>query len=391
MNATPQRVMVVDDDPALRRFLCRLIDRIPGFEVIAEAGDGQEALALAAKDSPAITLTDIQMPVMDGVELTRKLIELDPRMKIVALTGSSPGARLTEMVRNGAVGYLVKTAPPEEITQALQAVAQGHSVLSPEVTSIVLKDLVDNYQLEKHRAEELAELDAIKRNFISVVSHELRTPLAIIKGGTQALQGGSSHLDDEAKASLLGSIGRQSDRLERMVSQVLTVSKIENRSGESVLRSVRLADVIERAIRPLPQSSMNRLVLEVDGDTAVVGARAQLSQVLRWIIENALSFSTGAVGVTSKRPDELSLILEVRDEGVGMDESLLRAVLEEPFTQGDPSATRSHEGLGLSLFAARQVLQASGGQLTIESESGVGTIVSFHLRAIPERLRPDLE
>lgn len=149
------RVLVVDDDPSLRRLIRRVVERVPGFEVVAEASDGRSALELALLDPPDIVLTDVGMPEMDGVELTQRLLDAHPGVRVVALTGAEPGRALSDMIRSGAVGYLVKTASIDEMIQALVAVGRGLAVLSPEVTAQALRDLVEHYRAEQRRAESL--------------------------------------------------------------------------------------------------------------------------------------------------------------------------------------------------------------------------------------------
>lgn len=379
-----QRVLLVDDDPALRRLIRRVIERIAGFEVTAEAADGKSALELALADPPNIMLTDIAMPEMDGVTLTRRLLEVHPQVRVIALTGAEPGEGLSDMIRNGAVGYLVKTASIDEMIQALDAVRRGLAVLAPEATSVVLKDLVEHYRAEQQRAEALLALDAMKRNFMNVISHELRTPLTIIKGGVQTLKRGAARLDAGQQRTFLDSIENQCQRLQRMIDQILMVSQIDKGRGTETDERVSLSETVRSVITNLPEQARDRIHVSATPQE-VLGRADALEQIVQWLLENALAFSDEHIQIRSSARTNGDVLFEITDRGVGMDAELIQRVLTEPFTQNDSSTTRERDGLGLSLYAARQVVESLGGSIDIESTPGAGTKVSLHLRGTGDR------
>lgn len=379
---TLQRVLIVDDDPALRRLITRVIERVPGFEVAAEASNGQVALRLALEDPPDIVLTDIEMPEMDGIELTARLLEALPHLRVIALTGVEPGEALSRMIRNGAIGYLVKTASIDEMIQALLAVARGHAVLAPEVTALALSDLVQHYRSEQQRAASLQAMDAMKRDFMNVISHELRTPLTIIKGGVQTLKRGAERLDADQKGEFLDSIEDQALRLQRMIDQVLMVSQIEKGRGTGTDDWADLSEVVRSVIRELPEQARNRIQLDVTPQE-VLGSANPLKHIVQWLLENAVAFSDEDIHIRSLPRTDGDVLIEIADRGVGMDAGLIHRVLTEPFTQNDSSTTRERDGLGLSLYAARQVVESLGGSISINSTPGAGTTVTVRLQAGP--------
>lgn len=341
-----------------------------------EAVDGRQALELALADPPEIVLTDISMPGMNGIEFTRRLVEAHPHVRVVALTGAEPGEALSDMIRNGAVGYLVKTASIEEMIQALDAVRRGLAVLAPEATSLVLKDLVQHYRAEQQRAEALLALDAMKRDFMNVISHELKTPVTIIKGGVQTLKRGAERLDAEAQRTFLDSIERQCLRLQRMVDQILIVTQIQKAPGRG--GALNFPDLLASIVDALPDDDRKRVSLDV-GDSCFVPHGDAVGQIIGWILDNSLAFSDGRVRIGSVSRNGDHVTVRIADDGIGMDEELIRRVLTEPFTQNDSSITRERDGLGLSLYAARQVLENLGGRLDIQGSPGQGTTVSLRL------------
>lgn len=131
------RVLVVDDHALFRRGLSRVLEEA-GLEVVGEAGDGAEAMRLAAELGPDVVLMDLHMPGVDGVEATRAL---GARFPVLALTVSEDDEDLVRAVQAGARGYLIKRAEPEELARAVRAVAAGQSALSPEMTVPALEAL----------------------------------------------------------------------------------------------------------------------------------------------------------------------------------------------------------------------------------------------------------
>ena len=135
------RVLLVDDQTLFRAGLRTLLSTRPEVEVVGEAGDGQQALQLAAQLRPDVILMDLKMPVLDGVAATRKLRVQQPACRIVALTTFEDDELVFEVLRAGAVGYLLKDAPVERLIEATLAAARGESVLQPSVAAKVLGEL----------------------------------------------------------------------------------------------------------------------------------------------------------------------------------------------------------------------------------------------------------
>src|SRR3954468_16787578 len=129
------RVLLVDDQPLIRSGFRALLDIEDDIEVVAEAADGSEGVALAAAHVPDIALIDIQMPVMDGIEATRR-IAADPALAavhVVILTNYGLDEYVFHALRAGAAGFLVKDTDPADLLQAIEIVAGGEALLSPAV------------------------------------------------------------------------------------------------------------------------------------------------------------------------------------------------------------------------------------------------------------------
>ncbi|MEW5939932.1 MAG: response regulator transcription factor [Chloroflexota bacterium] len=135
------RLVVVDDHALFRRGLIGLISDFGGFEVVGQAGSGEEALQVIAKQKPDLALLDINMPGMSGVETLKALRKSGFTLPVLMLTVSQDENDLVGAIMAGASGYLLKNAEPESLRQTMQTVASGNSVLAPEMTSQVFRVL----------------------------------------------------------------------------------------------------------------------------------------------------------------------------------------------------------------------------------------------------------
>jgi DNA-binding NarL/FixJ family response regulator len=133
----PIRVMLADDHPVYRDGLAALLASVPGVEVVATAGDGDEAVRQAAELQPDVVVMDVQMPGMDGIEATRRVTADSPHIGVVVLTMAEDDSTLFAAMRAGARGYPLKGANQAEIVRAITAVAQGEAIFGPAVASRV--------------------------------------------------------------------------------------------------------------------------------------------------------------------------------------------------------------------------------------------------------------
>ncbi len=133
------RVLLVDDQALLRAGIGTILSAGEDVEVVGEAGTGVEAVALARELSPDVVLMDVQMPDMDGLEATRRIVaEPELHAAVVMLTTFNREDYLLEALRAGAVGYLLKNSRPEQLMDAVRSAAAGDALLAPEVTRAVI-------------------------------------------------------------------------------------------------------------------------------------------------------------------------------------------------------------------------------------------------------------
>lgn len=132
------RLVIADDHAIVRAGLEQLASTFDDIEVVGAADDGNQAVALCEACAPDVVLMDIEMPVMDGIEATRRIVAARPETRIVVLTSFADRERILRALDAGAVGYLLKDAPPEELDRAIRAAARGESPLDPKAARVLL-------------------------------------------------------------------------------------------------------------------------------------------------------------------------------------------------------------------------------------------------------------
>jgi len=134
------KILLADDHPILREGLRGLLEKETDMEVAGEAGSGYEAVQLAGRLHPDVIIMDINMPDMNGIEATRRILEEDPGKAVLALSLESDRRFVVEILDSGARGYLLKDAFFEELAAAIHTVAEGDTYLCPKIAEMIIKD-----------------------------------------------------------------------------------------------------------------------------------------------------------------------------------------------------------------------------------------------------------
>jgi len=240
-----------------------------------------------------------------------------------------------------------------------------------EGTVYAFRDLTEEHAVER-----------LKSDFVSTVSHELRTPLAAIYGAAMTLQRGDVSLSAEQRDGMLGVVASESERLARIVNDVLLASRLD--SG-LVDVAIARADPVElvRAVLAAAQTHLPpgiELSSESPDDVAAICADAdKVRQVLVNLVENAIKYSPdgGRVRVVLA-PAGARLRISVVDEGLGIAASEHERIFEK-FYRLDPNLTRGVGGTGLGLYICREIVRRMDGRISVDSEPGRGSTFSFEL------------
>lgn len=210
MRAT---VLVVDDHAMFRDGVRRLLER-KGFDVVGEAGDGQEAMAAVREMSPDLVIMDISMPDLDGIAATREIIAGSPDTKVVALSIHGGKRFVENMLQAGAAGYILKDSAPEQLVEAVHTVLSGETYLSPAITGLVVAQYVDLLS-RVQAAGGPGKLTEKERDFVRLVGEgcgreEISVHLATDEAGGKTIEKAVlSKLDLSGLAELVEYAGAQ--------------------------------------------------------------------------------------------------------------------------------------------------------------------------------------
>ncbi len=271
-------------------------------------------------------------------------------------------------------------------------------------------ELADKNKRLGEAVERMQEADRIKSNFLATISHELRTPLTSVIGYSEMLlEGLAGPLNDEQR-EYVHTIMEKGDSLLQLISGILDVSRMESGSLQLRREPVDLRDVIGTAASALaPALKRKRLRLDVpggDGESPrVVGDRDKIRQILMNLLGNAIKFTPegghiqvavevghlaredeserfGAAGESGELTLTPGVRMRVRDSGIGIAKEK-QARIFEPFFQVDSSSTREYGGTGLGLTLVKNLVEAQGGRVWVESELGRGSIFTVTFPAHP--------
>jgi DNA-binding NarL/FixJ family response regulator len=170
----PIRVVVVDDQPLIRAGFAMVLSAQSDIEVVGEAGDGAEALALLGRTKADVVVMDIRMPIMDGVEATLRLGESPDPPRVLVLTTFDTDEDAFAALQAGASGFLLKNVPPEELLTAIRVVAAGDSVVAPRVTRRLLERFAGQLgPVQQQHNDRLAALTEREREVLELVAQGL--------------------------------------------------------------------------------------------------------------------------------------------------------------------------------------------------------------------------
>ena len=367
------RVLVVDDNAGFRDSLQALLDT-DDLLVVGQAASGRDAITMVRTTVPDVVLMDVRMPGMDGIETTRRLKALDPRIGVVALTGNDDQRAVRDMLVAGASGYVLKDSRGDEILNAVHAAARGGGVISPEVTPSVIEELTEALERERRRIrqleiaqEALLERAARRHELVSRLGHELRTPVTVILGMAQTL--GHPNATEAERTEMR----------ERLITRAKDLSRLVGRFEAAVEAGMtEWADVVD--VAQAVAEDHDRVIVDAPVAPLMASLNRQAAcRILEELVENAVAFSppdqavTVRVSLRGNSPE-----VRVSDRGPGIDPELVERMFA-PMEQGEGLNTRTHQGAGLGLALARMSARAMDGDVTLERTGPDGSVFLWTL------------
>jgi len=368
MNQPKTRILCVDDETRnLSLLKAMLIPR--GYDVVA-AANGFEALEVIRTGRIDICLLDIMMPGMDGFEVCRwiKADNCHRNIPVVLITSLTDKANRIRGIEVGADDFISKPFDSAEVLARIKMLLNVKS--QTENTLNIASKLVDS-------------ANSAKRQFLGNMSHEFRTPMNGVLGMAQLLEMTDLNKEQQEYVDILGESGR---KMMTLVNDVLELSQIEvvttaNKQVDFDLQVEIRSTVNYLAILAREKGLELELLIDAEIPFLLKGDHERLSHILIKLIGNAIKFTPkGSITVHIQKDceddDNVTLRFIIRDTGIGIEGDKL-AIIFDLFTQADGSKTRSYDGAGVGLTLSRQLVELMGGNIGVESVSGVGSTFWF--------------
>jgi signal transduction histidine kinase len=239
------------------------------------------------------------------------------------------------------------------------------------------------FERERQTVEQLLEVDRLKQEFLANMSHELRTPLNSIIGYSEVLLDGlDGDLNEDVREDV-EAIFLSGKHLLNLINEILDLAKIEAGQMQLHRKALDFDDTINKMVTQnqilVKNKPIQLHIIEEDPIPTVYADPTRLNQILLNLLSNAIKFTeAGSITIRYGMKDDQTLYVRIEDTGIGMNEADLERVFER-FHQADGSSTRRAGGTGLGLTITRQLIQLHGGDISCESELGVGSTFWFTL------------
>jgi signal transduction histidine kinase len=346
-------LLIIEDNPGDARLLREMLREDNAYNaelLLAQTmGEAEKCLAEHVID---IILLDLGLPDAEGLAAIRRTRAAAPGIPLVVFTGMDDEALAAQSLQEGAQDYLIKG----------QIETRG-----------LLRAL--RYATERKRLERL------KDEFVSTVSHELRTPLTSISGSLGLLMGKAAGILPEPARRLLAIAHANSQRLVRLINDILDIEKLESGRVVFNLRRIEVRSLVEKTIEAMKGFAEGHAVrIRIKDSSAIADVRAdadRLAQVVTNLLSNAVKFSPpdNEVVVTIEQATDLVRI-SVRDQGPGIPADFKSRIFER-FAQAEATDARRQGGTGLGLSIVKQIVERLGGEVGFADATGDGAI--FHV------------
>ena len=365
-------LLYVEDNIDIAQSVYTLLVRY--FPNLIMAYDGEEGLKKFKENDIDIVLTDVFMPIMDGLSMSKQIKKINPNIPIIVASGFEESKYLKEAIRIGVSDYITKPINAKELLNSLEKVSQN---------------LHNKAELEKRTLElKIAKFNAIKANkakseFLANMSHEIRTPLNAINGFIDII---ADEFDDEKLLSYISIIEKNSDTLLNIINDILDFNKIENGKLDIVKDYFELRNEIKYTTELFGAKASKKnisLSLNMHSDVPEICKTdsLRLKQILSNLFSNAIKFTHigGKIELNlDVNKETKEIYFSMKDSGVGISKEYQKTIFE-PFSQEDVTTTKEYGGTGLGLSICHKLVELLGGELKVKSEKNQGSEFYFHI------------
>ncbi len=372
-------ILVIEDEPEVRESYVDMFQFL-GYDIdVAE--NGMSGLEKLKKKEYQIVFTDLNMPVMDGLQTLRLIKKNYPETEVIVITGFATIENAIKAMKQGAFDYITKPVSFEHVRIVLNRCIQ---TINARRENQKLKDL----------NAKLRELNEIKNKFINITNHELRTPLAVLKGYFDLMEMDIESGNLDAVKDYLSVIKSTINEMTEMVENMHDLTLLTNYAGHLKKTNVRINNLVLRVFKKMKTLFDLRKIqfaykLESE-DPEVYIDEHKMEKALTELVQNALKFTPegGKVAIRVKYDKSKNYVyLSVADTGIGIPHDKINLIFE-PFyeVQNELHHFTSKTdfmggGIGVGLSMAREIVEAHSAELTVESAPGKGSIFTIIIPA----------
>jgi signal transduction histidine kinase len=379
-------ILLVDDDSALLQALLHTLQlRMTGI-AIDTCSEAQTALELISQNDYDAIISDIKMPGMDGLELLQQIKKVRATTPTILITGHGEQDLAIQALRGGAYDYIQKPIDRDVIVASLQRAIESHrlhrQVLAQQIALAQHANILE-YQVLK-RTNKLNEANQTKEKLFSIVAHELKQPLSNLKGMTQLLQQQvGKQASTESIEQGLQEMEHALGRTELLVQDLLDTSLIETNMFVLHRHKQDLVTLCQRLLQEYTAGSAGpRLTSEARGNTLEAEIdENRLGQVLLNLLSNARKYSRRGTTITVRvQRVGYQALISIQDQGIGIAQEEQEQIFKQFYrVPGVEPQTGSKPGVGLGLYIAHKIIERHGGEISVESILGEGSVFTVFL------------
>jgi len=364
---TKSTILIIDDEQDLREMLSFSLMQ-EGYTTLT-AENGMIGVEIAKKENVDVIISDIKMPVMDGITLLGIVKEIKPQIEVIMATGFGTMETAIESLRKGAFDFIHKPYHMDELIALV-----GKAIETKKLKSQVIS---------------LQHMDKLKDEFLSIVSHELKSPLAAISGAIQLLMDDEGVTDEsllktnsEESRKLLNLISRNAEKIRKLIDNLLDFAKMESGFWELKIENLKMKDIVNEVsitVKPFAKLKNIEIVtgVSLSGKTydhenlLFKGDMDQVVRVIINLITNGIKYTpeNGKVCIWAEKSGN-NLMVAVEDNGKGIAKENLQKVFDK-FYRVDQHLKKLEAGFGLGLAICTKIVGLHKGKLWAESD-GIG-------------------
>ncbi len=371
------KVLLIEDEPDVRESYIDMLIML-GYEVDS-ADNGVSGLEKLQKSKFDIVITDLNMPVMNGLETLRHIKKKDIDTEVIVVTGFATIENAIGAMKQGAFDYITKPVSMEHVKIVLNKCMQR------------IQARRENKKLKTLNAQ-LSELNELKDKFITITNHEMRTPLAVLKGYLDLMDMELEDHNNDDVNDYMNIIGKTVDEMVEMIDDMHNLSNIHNSRIKSKRILVNMNELVDEIYNEMHALFRKRNVIltvkNYSEDLFVLADRKELKRAIRELVQNALKF-TNADGQVTILVSNVSLskqiYITITDTGIGIPNDKLDLIFE-PFYEVQDVMHHSTSktgfmgsGIGVGLSLAKEIVESFSGEIAVESTPGKGSVFTIIL------------